>query len=163
MPPPPPHLVITPRTRDFSPVLLTILIEYNSAFKNIEHPPPPPHLPRPSENNDIRFFFKFIFNAILLGNQSTNSCSRGIISPFRSKTQIRRETSVGNCTLRNVKVFQKCIIYECIFNVITPPPKKKETKSPIRCQSLLKLKNANDHAVIHFASNFRVYSYRMTL
>ena len=38
--PPPPHLVITPRTRDFSPVLLTILIEYNSAFKNIEPPPP---------------------------------------------------------------------------------------------------------------------------
>ena len=51
-PPPPPHLVITPRTRDFSPVLLTILIEYNSAFKNID----PPHLPRPSENNDIRSF-----------------------------------------------------------------------------------------------------------
>ena len=51
---PAPHLVITPRTHDFSPVLLTILIEYNSAFKNIE--PPTPHLPRPSENNDIRFF-----------------------------------------------------------------------------------------------------------
>ena len=51
---PPPHLVITSRTRDFSPVLLTILIEYDSAYKNIE--PPPPHLPRPSENNGIRFF-----------------------------------------------------------------------------------------------------------
>ena len=37
----PPHL-ITPRTRDFSTVLLTILIEYNSAFKNIEPPPPSP-------------------------------------------------------------------------------------------------------------------------
>ena len=57
--PPPPHLVITPRTRDFSPVLLTILIEYNSAFKNIETPPP--HLPRPSESNDIRFFFKNLY------------------------------------------------------------------------------------------------------
>ena len=55
-PPPLPLLVITPRTRDFSPVLLTILIVYNSAFKNIEPTPPPP-LPRPSENNDIRFFF----------------------------------------------------------------------------------------------------------
>ena len=52
----PHHLVITPRTRDFSPVPLTILIEYNSAFKNIEPPPPFPHLPRPSDNNDIRFF-----------------------------------------------------------------------------------------------------------
>ena len=50
--PPPPNLVITPWTRDFSPVLLTILIEYNSAFKNIDTP----YLPRPSENNDTRFF-----------------------------------------------------------------------------------------------------------
>ena len=41
-PPPPPYLVITPLIHDFSPVLLTILIEYNSAFKNIETPPPPP-------------------------------------------------------------------------------------------------------------------------
>ena len=40
------------------------------------------------------------------------------------------------------------------IDVITP---QKETKSPIRCQSLLKLRNANDHVVIHFASNFRVY------
>ena len=44
------------------------------------------------------------------------------------------------------------------INIIPPPPpkkkKKKETKSPIRCQSLLKLRNANDHVVIHFASNF---------
>ena len=46
------------------------------------------------------------------------------------------------------------------INVITP---RKITKSPIRCQSLLKLRNTNDHVVIHFASNFRVYSYRMTL
>ena len=46
------------------------------------------------------------------------------------------------------------------INVITP---QKETKSQIRCQSLLKLRNAYDHVVIHFASNFRVYSYRMTL
>ena len=39
----PPHfLVISPRTRDFSPVLLTILFEYNSAFKNILTPPPSP-------------------------------------------------------------------------------------------------------------------------
>ena len=33
------------------------------------------------------------------------------------KTQFRRETSVGNCTLRNVKVFQKCIIYKCIITL----------------------------------------------
>ena len=46
------------------------------------------------------------------------------------------------------------------INVITP---QKETKSPIILQSLLKLRNANDHVVIHFASNFLVYSYRMTL
>ena len=46
------------------------------------------------------------------------------------------------------------------INVITPP---KETKSPIRCQSLPKLRNAKDHVVIHFAINFCVYSYRMTL
>ena len=57
-PPPPPHLGITPRTRDFSPVLLTILIEYNSAFKTLKQSrPPPPPPSRPSENNDIRFFF----------------------------------------------------------------------------------------------------------
>ena len=43
-PPPHTHLVITPRTRDFSPVLLTILIEYNSAFKNIEPPTFPDHM-----------------------------------------------------------------------------------------------------------------------
>ena len=108
----PPHLVITPRTRDFSPMLLTILIEYNSAFKNIEHPPP-----FPDQVKIMTFVFLFIFNAILLGNQSTNSCARGTISPFRSKPQFRRETSVGNCTLRNVKVFQKCIIYKCILTL----------------------------------------------
>ena len=44
-PPPSPHLVITSRTLYLSPVLLTILIEYNSAFKNIEPPPPPPPSP----------------------------------------------------------------------------------------------------------------------
>ena len=44
------------------------------------------------------------------------------------------------------------------INVITP---KKETKSQIRCQSLLKLRNSNDHVVMHFVSNFRVYSYRV--
>ena len=33
------HFLITHRTRDFSPVLFIILIEYNSAFKNIEPPP----------------------------------------------------------------------------------------------------------------------------
>ena len=46
------------------------------------------------------------------------------------------------------------------INVTTP---QKETKSQIKCQSLLKLGNSNDHVVIYFASNFRVYSYRMTL
>ena len=38
--PPPSNLVITSQTRDFSPVLLTILIEHNSALKNIEPPFP---------------------------------------------------------------------------------------------------------------------------
>ena len=39
--PPPPPLSNHTRTRDFSPVLVTILIEYNSAFKNIDPPPSP--------------------------------------------------------------------------------------------------------------------------
>ena len=60
-PPPRPHLVITPRTRDFSPVLLTILIEYNSAFKNFD----PSHLSRPNENNDIRFFNLYLMQYYL--------------------------------------------------------------------------------------------------
>ena len=56
--------------------------------------------------------------------------------------------------------YSKNVSYINVYKRYNP---QKETKSPIRCQSLLKLRNANDHVVIHFASNFRVYSYRMTL
>ena len=49
----PPPVVIKHRTCDLSPVLLTVLIELNSGFKNIEPPPP---TSRPGEYNDIQFF-----------------------------------------------------------------------------------------------------------
>ena len=49
--PPPPPVVTKHRTCDLSPVLLTILIELNSGFKNIDPP-----TCRPGEYNDIQFF-----------------------------------------------------------------------------------------------------------
>ena len=53
-PPPPPPVVIKHRTCDLLPLLLTILNELNSGFKNFEKPHPP--ISRPGEYNDIHFF-----------------------------------------------------------------------------------------------------------
>ena len=43
--PAPLPLLIKHRTRDLSPVMLTILIEHYYTFKNIDYPPPPPPFP----------------------------------------------------------------------------------------------------------------------
>ena len=57
-----PTLLITSRTRDFSPVQFTIFIEYNSHFFNID----PLHFPRPSKDNDIRFFNWYLMQYYLV-------------------------------------------------------------------------------------------------
>ena len=58
--PPPP--VIKHRTCDLSPVLLTILIELNSGFKNIE---PPPQLPDPANIMTFNFLIDILIQYCL--------------------------------------------------------------------------------------------------
>ena len=96
--PAPLPLLTEHRTRDLSPVMLTILIEHYYTFKNIDTPTP--YLVKIMTFNSL----KLIFNSIFLGNQSAYNCAGCIKSSFRLKTQFRRVTSVGPSTVRNVKV-----------------------------------------------------------
>ena len=82
--PAPLPLLIKHRTRDLSPVMLTILIEHYYTFKNIDYPPPIPYLVKIMTFNSL----KLIFNSIFLGNQSAYNCAGGIKSSFRLKTQL---------------------------------------------------------------------------